>query len=62
MMADLSPKHQQTLLSAAERWLEELHAFIIPGASCEEERDSFDLEAYRIEDALRAVRESTEEV
>lgn len=57
MTTDLTDEQMTVLTEAARKWLEELHAYIIPGASCEEEEDAYDLEAYRIEDALRAMDE-----
>lgn len=53
----LTEEQQEVIVESARKWLEELHAWIIPGAECDEDRDAYDLEAYRIEDALRGLSE-----
>lgn len=53
--SQLTAKQKDVLEEAARLWLEELHNYIIDGASCDEERDSYDLQAFRIEDALSAL-------
>lgn len=53
--SQLTAKQKDVLEEAARLWLSELHDYVIDGASCDKDRDAYELQAFRIEDALSAL-------